>query len=405
MRRAAVVLAVLLAARLAAAAGYQVAEQGAIASSTGGAGTARDDDPAAAWYNPAALADGGGLRLTIGAMAASSVSYAEGASGDWRFQTVHGPSAPPHLYASWATGPMAAGIALLVPFGGGVTWPAEWVGRYEVVASRLVVLRAAPFFAVRAGPVRLSAGVHFDRGMLAASRKLAIGDVDGDVRLDLRGTAVGWHGSIFFAPGPHLALGVAYKGRTTIPLAGDADFTLPGDASPDQQVLSEIRMPDRVAVGVRARLGPVALVADSEIVWWGVNERLFFDFAKRSTPDSEQRNGWHRTVSLRGGIEVARRGGFTARAGAFYDPTPVPDETVGPSAPDGLRTGFTFGIGQRLGGGWTMDLFYEMLKVAERRAPDDAAVDATYGGGAYMMGVGLSYRQPASRRPAAPGRR
>ncbi len=44
----------------ASAAGFALVEQSAVAGATGGAGVARSTDPAAAWYNPAALADGGG---------------------------------------------------------------------------------------------------------------------------------------------------------------------------------------------------------------------------------------------------------------------------------------------------------------------------------------------------------
>jgi len=63
--------AVLIAgAGQARAAGFAVAEQSASAGGTAGAATARSGDPAAGWYNPAALADGAGLRLGLGVLLA-----------------------------------------------------------------------------------------------------------------------------------------------------------------------------------------------------------------------------------------------------------------------------------------------------------------------------------------------
>jgi len=56
------------------AGGFAVGEQSAVSAGTGNAGVARDDDPGAAWHDPAALADGGGLRLDLSLIFARSAA-------------------------------------------------------------------------------------------------------------------------------------------------------------------------------------------------------------------------------------------------------------------------------------------------------------------------------------------
>ena len=103
--------------------------------------------------------------------------------GAWSTANEAAWSTPPHLDVSVARGRWAAGIALGVPFGSGVAWPSDWVGRHEAVRSQLQVFRAAPFFAWRAGRVRVSGGVHLDAGSLEVERRLDFIDTEGDVHI------------------------------------------------------------------------------------------------------------------------------------------------------------------------------------------------------------------------------
>ena len=131
-------------------------EQNAVSAATGGAGAARDDDAGAAWHDP---------RRSPTAVACASASRSRSRIRRSRraAPTARGrPTAskwatPPHLDASFAHDRWAAGIALGVPFGGGVTWPATWPGATEAVRTELMVLRAAPFAAYSFGTLRVAA--------------------------------------------------------------------------------------------------------------------------------------------------------------------------------------------------------------------------------------------------------
>ena len=163
-------LASLVVASSAQAGGFAVTEQTAASAGTGGAGVARDDDPGAAWHQPAALADGKGLRLDLSLIFARPSLQARALDGSWSEDNEAAWATPPHLDISYARGRYAAGISLGIPFGSGVTWPTDWEGRHEIIASDLKVFRAAPFVAWSFGKLRVAAGAHVDFGRLQIQR-------------------------------------------------------------------------------------------------------------------------------------------------------------------------------------------------------------------------------------------
>ena len=387
-----VALGAIAAPHLATAGGFALTEQNAVAGGTAGASTARADDAGAAWYNPAALADGGGLRLGVGAFAAMPALHAEADDGSWRTNSESDLAVPPHLNASYATGRIAFGLAVGVPYGGGAAWPEEWAGRHEIISSRLQVVRAAPFVAGRLGPVRIAGGVHLDQGRLQIARSLDFVATEGDVRIDLSGQAIGVDVSAFYPVSSSLDLGLAYRSRSTLSLSGGADFTAPDafDAkTADQHATADLALPDRLAGGGSFRTGPWTVLADLELSWWKVNHELAIDFENDATPDPVQRNQWQSTLALRAGAEYRLRPRTVVRGGGFLDPSPAPAATLAPSSPDSTRIGATVGVSHRLRRDLTLDAFYEYMHLLTRESANPESLDAAYGGRVQLLGLGL----------------
>jgi long-chain fatty acid transport protein len=389
-----IVCVILLVPAAAGAAGFAVADQSAVAGGTAGAGTARDADPSAAWYNPAGLADGGGLRLGAGLLAAAPSLTAEARDGAWSAGSVSGVSTPPHLYGSYAVGRHAFGVAANVPFGSGVTWPEAWEGRFEIVSSRLEVFRLQPFYALRLGRVRVGGGVHVDLARMRVARKLDFVDAEGDVALDLSGAGVGAHAAVFVEAGSGLELGLTVKSRTRLSLAGAADFTVPdafaGRAS-DQTVETELTIPDRLTAGVRWRRGRTAVLVDAEVTAWSAYDGVVLDFADDDTPDTMQAVDWGTTVAVRGGVEHALGAAWTVRGGAYVDPSPASSQTLTPSSPDSTRLGATVGGSRAVSRSLHVDAFAEYMHLLGRAAENVDALDARYSGWALLFGVGVRY--------------
>ncbi len=386
----------LLVSSPAYAGGLSVGEQNAVSAGTGGAGAARTEDPGAAWHDPAALADGGGLRLGLSLALARPAVQARATDASWTADSDAAWSTPPHLDASYAEGRWAAGIAIGVPFGGGVTWPGDpamWPGAYEAEKTQLVVVRAAPFAAWSFGAVRVGAGFHVDAARLQIQRDLDFIDADGDVRLDLDGRGVGLDASLYWQARHDLGLGLAYRGRTRIDFAGAANFTAPDAFSaktPDQTAATTMTLPDTLVLGAHARRGAYAAVLDLEYARWSVNRRTTVTFANPATPEAVQQNAWHDTLAVRAGGEWQRRA-LVVRGGAYFDPSPIPTDHLSPASPDANRLGLTAGASYRLAPAWSVDAFAEHMWLLRRETTSTETMPASYGGAAIVLGAGVRW--------------
>ncbi|HTR55931.1 MAG TPA: outer membrane protein transport protein [Kofleriaceae bacterium] len=386
-----IAIALVLAAPAAHAGGLEVAEQNAVSAATGGAGAAREDDPGAAWHDPAALADDGGWRVGLSVVAARPSIESSSAQGT----TTSAPSwsTPPHLDASFAQGRWAAGVAVGVPFGGGVTWPAMWPGASQAVQTQLQDVRVAPFAAWSFGALRVAAGMHVDFGRLDLDRGLDFVDTTGDVRMSLSGIGIGADASAFYKPRADLGIALAYRSRTSISFSGPAAFTAPdafADETPDQQAYTHMTMPDQLVLGARWQRGALAVLGDLAYTRWSEDPATTITFADAQTPSAVQTNDWHDTFAARAGAEW-RAGKLVARAGAYYDPTPVPAEHLVPAAPDGDRLGLTVGASWRLAAAWSADAFAERMWILARATTSVDTMPATYGGSAVVLGAGVRW--------------
>jgi long-chain fatty acid transport protein len=388
-----ILLSVLGLATAAHAGGFAVTEQTAVSSGTAGAGVARGDDPGAAWHDPAALADGGGWRFDLSLIFARPSLEARALDGSWAQSNDAGWSTPPHLDLSYARDRWAAGVSLGVPFGSGVTWPATWPGRHEIVATQLQVFRAAPFVAWSFGKLRVAAGAHADFGRLQISRDLDFIDLEGDVAIDMDGHGFGVDASAFYQASPALTFGAAYRGRTRMPLHGGANFTAPdafNEKIADQAAQSEVVLPDQLTAGGRYRHGSYAAIAELELTMWNTTKQLVVDFAQMQTPDVMQQQSWHNTVAVRAGGEWTR-GKLTLRHGTYLEQSPAPADRLAPSSPDSTRLGLTAGASWRFDRRWSVDGFVESMWLLRRDTSDMDSLQASYGGRATLAGLGLRW--------------
>jgi long-chain fatty acid transport protein len=389
--RAAIIATIVLAAARAHAGGYEIPETSASAGGIAGAATARAEDPSAAWYDPAALVDGGGWRLGVGVMLPFEHLQAIAPDGSWSASTHGAPLPVPQLFASRAWGDWAAGLAVTVPYGGDVQWPADWPGRTEIVSTQLMDVRIAPFVGWRHERLRVAGGVHVDLGRLEIHRDLDFVNTTGNVELLLHGTGLGVDASAFYQLSEDADVGLSYKSRTHVPLSGQANFTAPDAFSmktPDQDVTSALELPDRIALGASWRRGAFRALGDVEVVAWSVNKTQVIDFAMPQTPDVTEVNDWHTTVAARGGGEWTS-GRLVARAGLAWDPSPASTAHLSPITPDGDRVEATVGASWHLREGYTLDAFYGYLHVASRASTNPDSTMATYGGDAQLLGVGV----------------
>ena len=184
------------------AGGLAVGEQNAVSAGTAGAGAARDDDPGAAWHDPGRPRRRRRLARRLLARRART-PRSRRTSDAW-----HAPTRPRVVRRRRTStrasrnGRLAAGLAVGVPFGGGITWPATGPGATEAVQTQLMDFRTAPFVAYRFGKLRVAAGVHVDAARLQIARNLDFIDTQGDVTLDMAGRGYGVDASAYYPAAP-----------------------------------------------------------------------------------------------------------------------------------------------------------------------------------------------------------
>lgn len=410
MKRIPLVLLVLLSgARDAFAAGTELADQGAAASGTANAATARSGDPSAAFFNPAALVDGKGLRVGVGAtlaLAAISAKQSPGAPPPtFDVGSEKSLRAIPYLSASYAYDWFAFGLSINVPFGGGVTWPKDWPLRFEAVESQVRVIRVAPFIGVGTKRAAIAIGPHFDFGTLEVKRATNHVLEEGSVHIATNGSAVGGQVAGIVRPLDEVSIGVSYKTKSVMRMRGDGDFDVPATFAqqyPDQGVDSQLRLPERFAVGVGWAIAPpTRLYADFVYTGWSTNELLVFDFQNPQTPDSTIKNEWRDSIAVRVGAEHDLAARLTLRGGVFVDGASgpaAPAHNLSPTSPDMTRIGGSIGGGYALGDGVALDAFYQLFVLAERASTSADYPLATYNGLAHLFGLGARFAWDSSAR-------
>lgn len=383
------------------AGGFEVPWQSARAAGLASAGTALGEDAAAAYFNPAALADGGGLRAAAGLSVASSRVTAEALpespDAPWTARSVTAPGLPPYAALAYAGGRFAGSVAFNTAYAGGIAWPEGWPYRFDIVSSAPTFFRISPAAAASLGPVRLSLGAHVDAGALAVRKATDHVSEEGSVELSLRGRGVGLDAALYAPLGSHGAVGLSYKSRTRLNLAGEADFDVPDPFAasyPDQAVSAAWTLPDRLALGGAWFKDDWRVVADLDLTLWSVNDKLTFNFSDSATPDLTQTHLWRNSLALRAGVERGL-GRFVARGGLALDglpDAPPPASTLAPASPDCRRASATIGGSVDLTDGLALDVFYEHMELIPRESESADAPLAAYGGRANIAGLGLRWR-------------
>jgi len=388
---------------IASAGGFEVPDQSAVAGAMGGAGTARRGDPSSAWYNPAELADGDGVRAGLGILLAFPTITAEGIEEPMETSTTDlSISPPPHLHLSYSENEWALGLYVGLSHGSSVHWPEAWWGRFESLQTSLLGVRANPFFALRLGgeegliedfpDVRVSLGAHVDIVRLEQERALDFIDEEGRVHLLLGGAGVGGDASVYWQATEQLGVGFTYKSRTFMRLNGDADFTVPDPflgRAPDQRASAELVIPDRLSLGAAWQQPEFAVFLDLGLTLWSVRQSTNVDFEREVTSDIDTPVRWHDSAVVRVGAEASPLPWLHARAGFFYDMEVGPDDTLAASSPDMARVGATFGVGVDLVDELGVDLYYSYVAFVGRESTSLDAALARYSGEIHIVGLTL----------------
>lgn len=414
----------LLTPSLAMASGFRIPDQGARAMGMANAATAQSGDASCLYHNPAAA---GTLDGTYSMWGVTLID-AEGA--DFNSKTPGLPDEisddqlffPPHFYfvSDFGLSKFNFGLATTSPFGLSRDWdePTGFQRRadrvdlhtanvqgsltYEVMDN----LYVAAFIQVMQAKVNLEAAPQFTFG------PFGLRGVD-EIDLTADGTGWGMGASVYWKPCDPVTIGAIYRSGITVDLDGKAEANrifpalqgLAGGRSAfETDLRSVIHFPSTAALGISYKINDQLTVEyDLDYTGWHSFKDLpvhlgqelsgisFTNAALSATED------WHDTYTHRFGAQYTFNETWKARIGYAYDPTPIPNHTVGPVLPDSNRHDLAFGVGYA-SGHWDVDLAYMAVFFESRdvrnshEAPQIPVQDGTYDNFAQLLAISIGYK-------------
>ncbi|MBF0171045.1 MAG: transporter [Nitrospinae bacterium] len=421
----------LFAAGPSLAAGFRIVEQDNAAQSMAHAVTAGVSDASAVYYNPAAMTELGAYAAKVGVQVIDPKTDFAGSGANAGFSsrsTANTSYAVPNLYMVKNLGDsgVAVGLGLFSNFGLGTTWSIEGPFRYVATDSQLSTSTVTVNVAKKLGDM-LSLAVGLDyltaRGKLDSMYPFAFfepGAADGYLNLRGTGSGFGFNAAALLRPADSVRVGLAYRSRIKTTLSGDLELqNLPGTLAPlmgagsvagaDYKTSSslDITFPDIVTFGVAVK------VTEALSVEGGIDYTLWSTYDKQTVKNdrplllpngvavipAEQttRKDWKDTLAVRVGGAYALSPATTLRAGYYFDPTPVPEETFDPRMPDATRNGLCLGVGYKATDRFSVDFAYAYIWSDTRTVNNEvgantrSSVDGDYQNKAQVYGLSFGY--------------
>lgn len=340
---------------------------------------AATDDPGILTYNPAGMTELDGPRLAIGAFGVKPRGKLEDAGsnlsigpfgpfpvgGDSQGQGFHTQASGYAYGALPLSDRLWAGMAVTVPFGLKSKYESDYFGRYDSLATSLVVMEFAPSVAYRLSE-RISIGGSLDIQRADAKLSNALPnplDPNGpnpasDGRLTVKGDdwSVGYQLGLHVRPTELVEIGLAYRSGITHALEGSALTEFAGTTS-RMGAMADLKLPDIISLGATIKATDrLTLLAQVDHFRWSRFEELHlvFEDATEAVTTEDFRNSW----SLSAGGDYAVTQALTVRAGLLYETTPTRDAHRSTLIPDTNRLWAGLGASYAIGGGWAIDLSY-----------------------------------------------
>ena len=386
------------------AAGTALDVQGGRGTGMAAATTAIIDDSSGIFYNPAGIAQGKGLDAQVGInLIVPAFSYKSAQTGtdtSMPFNVV----TPFQAYASYGiTDNITAGVGVFTPYGLDLAWPDGWEGRSQITKASLRTYYINPTVAAHFGPVRFGAGLQIVRGTVELQRDLNFGTSYGSTDLGGASWGVGANGGVQIeAIKKYLLIGGTYRSAVHIDFDdGKAHFEGVPQAFRSQiydgKVTTSLNQPDNFAIAL-ATHPTDKLVLDAEIVWygWGKFRSVDINFPNNPALSTSQRKDWENTVNYHLGGEYTINKTWQARAGVLYDPSPSPDNTLGPDIPDANRLNLAIGATYKHDSGFFVDAGFQFIKLFTKTSTNPN-YPGEAGGVVSILALSVGYTQ--TRRP------
>ena len=388
------------------AGGFQVSLQGQKQIGMGHIGVPMLFGASSIYFNPGALPM---LKTKFSANAgvsfiSSNVAF-QNKTTNYTTNTENPMGTPLELYANYILkDKISVGLGIYTPFGSAVQWEDDWEGRYLIQKIQLRSFFIQPTVGYKVlDNLGIGVGFVYCTGNVGITRALPlpVGNSEEYTELSGKASGVGANIGVHFSPVEKLNLGLTFKTKINMKAEDqEATFSVPNSLAENfpatNKFSTELPLPGSINFGASYLLTEkLTLALEMNFVQWSAYDSLNFDFETNTAglPDSKNPRHYQNTMSLRLGADYKINDNISARAGAYYDPSPVPDNYFSPETPNsnnlGLSCGASYVIMEKL----SIDASFLYIMGLERESyyvPSNFG--GSYKGSAVVPGIGITYQ-------------
>lgn len=402
MRRLTIIILLVFVGTYSFAGGYGVSLQSQKHLGMGHVGTGLYLDGSAIFFNPGALSQQQSRwEFTFGVNPLWAKAYYQNPETRTKTETENPLGTPVEFYMSYRiSDKFVAGLGFYTPYGSGVKWPSGWEGRALITEIKLQSFFFQPtlsyqirdWLSVGAGLVIANGTVDLQKDIPAISGGLKI---EGSSEF-----AYGYNVGVYMKPTEKFSLGISYRSKIELKVeGGDAAFSVPQSLAgsrfftPDT-FSAKLPMISSVNIGMAYMPNEKwTVAADLNFNNWSEYEQLLIEFDQNKTLNNPQLRNYENTITARLGAQYLIDEVFTARAGVYFDPTPVRDNYFTPETPSMNNIGYTLGGSAQLSERLQLDVSLLIIQGLERRSGYEADnFIGDFRTFAISPGIGISYK-------------
>ncbi len=354
------------------------------------------EDPSTVFFNPAGMMYLSGTQLTTGmhiinpssqftninstANFAGQVNVALGSNegGD-----AGGYNFVPNAYYVQDFGNSRFGLGINSPVGLSLSYANDWIGRYASTKSDLKTVNLNPSFATKLNEqFQFGVGLNIQYAQATLDSKSyfcghpqltptcnpanSAHVLASDLNTRMKGDdwSLGFNAGIIFEPSDNARVGLSYRSKVKHTLAGKLNSnTQTGTSVIDYPITAGLTVPDTLALSVLVNASDkLTVLADVTYTGWSSFKQLKVDLPN-GTSDITPEN-WSDAMRYSLGLKYRYSSDITLRTGVALDKTPVDDLYRTSRIPGDNRTWFSLGASYKLSKGFTVDVAYAHIWVA-----------------------------------------
>jgi len=389
-----VALLSLVTASVLMAGGYKIPETSLNGVALSAANIAHNKSADAAYYNPANMVfmeDSNHLEVDFTYIGLDPVKYTPTAgtaisaeSESFIIPSIH--------YVSGKAGETRIGLSIVTPGGLSKRWT-EQPAKSSAEEFTLKVVEINPSVAI---PVNDKVAVAFGFRIIHSE---GIVKSTGSVSRDMTGNSLdfGYNLALSYKPSSEWDVGLTYRSQVNLTVQGNAKLYSGAVLAYNGDASLTVPLPATASAAIAYTLPSkttVEFVYERNI--WSAYSQLDFDYATSIgglTPyfDDPKTKSWNDTNAFRLGI-TQELDKMTLMAGAVYDETPVPEETIGFELPD--SNSFSVSLGGRYQVNKELDIGLAALySMKESRIVSSASLDGEFtNANVLIASVGVGYK-------------